>query len=51
VYEKNATNVKALKEKIEAAGVPVCHFKKSAEAIEHSYKIGLMQMPFPEGGV
>ncbi|HEX8332410.1 MAG TPA: phosphatase domain-containing protein [Segetibacter sp.] len=48
VYAKNATNVKLLKEKIEAAGVPVCHFKRSAEAIEHSYKLGLMQMPAPE---
>jgi phosphatidate phosphatase APP1 len=45
VYEKNATNVKLLKEKIEAAGVPVCHFSKSSEAIEHSYKIGLVETP------
>jgi phosphatidate phosphatase APP1 len=43
VYTKNATNVAFHKTKIEAAGVPVCHFKKSAEAIEHSYKIGLVE--------
>lgn len=43
VYDKNETNVNLLKQKIEAAGVPVCHFTRSAEAIEHSYKIGLIK--------
>jgi phosphatidate phosphatase APP1 len=42
VYEKNVVNVQKLKEKIEAAGVPCCHFKHSAEAIEHSINIGLL---------
>ena len=42
VYEKNITNVKELIEKIEAAGVPCCHFVHSKEAIEHSYGIGLI---------
>lgn len=42
VYEKNITNVNALIEKIEAAGVPCCHFANSAEAIEHSFNIGLL---------
>jgi phosphatidate phosphatase APP1 len=43
VYEKNITNVKEEIKKIEAAGVEVCHFVHSKEAIEHSYKIGLLQ--------
>ena len=43
VFEKNLTNVKALIEKIEGAGVCCCHFVHSKEAIEHSYKIGLIQ--------
>jgi phosphatidate phosphatase APP1 len=42
VYEKNITNVKAAIAKIEAAGVPCCHFVNSKEAIEHSYKTGLI---------
>ncbi|WP_147202685.1 App1 family protein [Segetibacter aerophilus] len=43
VYEKNLTNVKEEIRKIEAAGVQVCHFVHSKEAIEHSYRIGLIQ--------
>ena len=43
VYEKNISNVKEQIQKIEAAGVEVCHFVHSREAIEHSYKIGLLQ--------
>ena len=42
VYEKNVTSVGELKAKIEAAGVPCCHFANSAEAIEHSINIGLI---------
>ncbi len=42
VYKKNVTNVTALVEKIEAAGVSCCHFANSAEAIEHSFNIGLL---------
>ena len=43
VYDKNATNVKELIAKMEAAGVPCCHFVHSKEAIEHSFKIGLIK--------
>jgi phosphatidate phosphatase APP1 len=43
VYEKNISNVNAEIQKIEAAGVTVCHFVHSQEAIEHSYTIGLLQ--------
>ncbi|WP_207496714.1 App1 family protein [Aridibaculum aurantiacum] len=42
VYEKNLTNVRELIEKIEAAGVPVCHFEHSSEAITHSVSFGLI---------
>jgi phosphatidate phosphatase APP1 len=42
VYKKNVEDVKKLTEKIEAAGVPCCHFANSAEAIEHSINIGLI---------
>ncbi|MDB5192660.1 MAG: hypothetical protein JWQ96_2223 [Segetibacter sp.] len=42
VYEKNVSNVKELIKKIEASGVQCCHFEHSNEAIEHSYKIGLI---------
>jgi phosphatidate phosphatase APP1 len=42
VYEKNLHNVKEEIRKIEAAGVHYCHFTNSKEAIEHSYKIGLI---------
>lgn len=43
VYKKNLTNVQEQIKIIEAAGVEVCHFEHSAEAIEHSYRIGLLQ--------
>ncbi|MCW3079233.1 phosphatase domain-containing protein [Segetibacter sp.] len=43
VYEKNLTNVKEEIKKIEAAGVEVCHFVHSKEAIEHSYRIGIIR--------
>ncbi len=42
VYEKNLYNVKELITKIEQAGVKCCHFTNSKEAIEHSYKIGII---------
>ena len=42
VFEKNEKVVKEAIAKIESAGIPVCHFKHSAEAMEHSYKIGLI---------
>jgi phosphatidate phosphatase APP1 len=43
VYEKNLTNVKEEIKKIEASGVQVCHFVHSHEAIDHSYRIGLLE--------
>ena len=43
VYDKNISNVKELIKSIEAAGVPCCHFEHSKTAIEHSYKIGLIE--------
>jgi phosphatidate phosphatase APP1 len=43
VYEKNVSNVKELIKSIETAGVPCCHFEHSKTAIEHSYKIGLIE--------
>lgn len=43
VYDKNISNVKELIKNIEEAGVPVCHFEHSRVAIEHSYKIGLIE--------
>jgi phosphatidate phosphatase APP1 len=42
VYDKNESNVKEQIKKIEAAGVECCHFEHSEEAIEHSYRIGLL---------
>ncbi len=42
VYEKNVTNVRELIVKIEAAGVPCCHFEHSSEAIAHSVSLGLI---------
>jgi phosphatidate phosphatase APP1 len=44
VYEKNLTNVNELIKKIEGFGVTCCHFTYSKEAIEHSYKIGLIEL-------
>lgn len=43
VYKKNISNVKEQIEKIEDAGVKVCHFVHSKEAIEHSYLTGLLE--------
>lgn len=43
VYDKNISNVRELIKNIEAAGVPCCHFEHSKTAIEHSYKIGLIE--------
>lgn len=43
VYHKNQKEVNLAISRIEAQGVPVCHFKHSAEALEHSHKIGLIQ--------
>lgn len=42
VYEKNVENVHELIKKMEALGVACCHFTASKEAIEHSYKTGLI---------
>ncbi len=47
VYEKNISNVREQIKKIEAAGVEVCHFVHSKEAIEHSYKVGLLEKTSP----
>ncbi len=47
VYEKNIVNVKELIGKIEAAGVPCCHFEHSSQAIEHSLSIGLIDKVAP----
>ena len=43
VYDKNISNVEKIKKDIEAAGVACCHFEHSKTAIEHSYKIGLIE--------
>ncbi len=43
VYEKNISNVRELIKQIQDAGIAVCHFVHSKEAIEHSYRIGLIQ--------
>jgi phosphatidate phosphatase APP1 len=42
VYKKNQQKVKDVLVKIEGAGVPCCFFSKSADAILHSKKIGLI---------
>ncbi len=42
VYEKNILNVHRLIQQIRTAGVPVCHFEHSRDAIEHSKSIGLV---------
>lgn len=44
VYKKNVDAVKEVIAKIEAKGVPCCHFQSSAEAIEHSFNIGLLTL-------
>jgi len=43
VYDKNISNVHELVKNIEAAGVACCHFEHSRSAIEHSFKIGLIE--------
>lgn len=42
VFHKNEKVVKEAIAKMQAAGIAVCHFKHSAEAMEHSYRIGLI---------
>lgn len=42
VFEKNLVKVKECIHKMEEAGIPVCHFKNSSEALAHSAKIGLV---------
>jgi phosphatidate phosphatase APP1 len=42
VFHKNEKVVKEAIARMHAAGVEVCHFKHSAEAMEHSYRIGLI---------
>ncbi|HUQ66221.1 MAG TPA: phosphatase domain-containing protein [Flavitalea sp.] len=42
VFAKNEKVVKEAIAKMESAGIPVCHFRHSAEAMEHSYSIGLI---------
>ncbi|TDH20043.1 DUF2183 domain-containing protein [Segetibacter sp. 3557_3] len=44
VYDKNVDKVKEVVKKIEAKGIPCCHFTSSAEAIEHSFNIGLLTL-------
>lgn len=42
VYFKNEREVNKMISQMQSAGVPVCHFVHSKEAIEHSYAIGLI---------
>ena len=42
VFHKNEKVVKEAIAKMHAAGIEVCHFKHSAEAMEHSSRIGLI---------
>lgn len=42
VFHKNEKIVKGAIARIRAVGVEVCHFKHSAEAMEHSFRIGLI---------
>lgn len=42
VYPKNMTVVAESIKRIEACGIPVCHFKHSRDAMAHSRKIGLV---------
>ena len=41
VFEKNMKEVRESIARIEASGIPVCHFQHSADALIHSEKIGL----------
>jgi phosphatidate phosphatase APP1 len=43
VYKKNQQKVRETLSKMQEAGVPCCFFEHSAEAFEHSKKIGLIQ--------
>ena len=43
VHKKNQQKVKETLEKMESAGVPCCFFEHSAEAFEHSQRIGLIK--------
>lgn len=43
VYHKNKDEVDKSIARIEAAGIPVCHFQHSHEAFEHSARIGLIK--------
>lgn len=45
VFAKNIHMVKEAISRIEAAGIPVCHFQHSGEALAHSVRIGLFQHP------
>jgi phosphatidate phosphatase APP1 len=51
VYKKNLTNVKEEIRKIQAAGVEVCHFEHSRDAIEHSFRVGLLENTQPPHGL
>jgi phosphatidate phosphatase APP1 len=42
VFQKNETEVKKAIARIEAIGIPVCHFQHSSDAMEHSFRIGLI---------
>jgi phosphatidate phosphatase APP1 len=42
VYHKNMEEVKKSIARIEAAGIPICHFKHSRDAFAHSERIGLI---------
>lgn len=44
VFQKNWKVVNESIARIEAAGVPICHFQHSKEAFEHSSKIGLFHI-------
>ena len=44
VYKRNVDKVKEAVKKIQDSGVPCCHFQSSAEAIEHSFNIGLLTL-------
>jgi phosphatidate phosphatase APP1 len=44
VFEKNMEKVKEAIAKMEAAQIPVCHFKHSEDAIKHSAKLGLFNV-------
>ncbi len=44
VFEKNIVVVEGAISKIKAAGIPVCHFKHSRDAILHSAEIGLFKI-------